>query len=62
MKVKAKVALFEGGKNYLPGDVFEVSEKRAKALGSSVEIIKESPKKEVKEAPKDKMIKEEKTK
>ena len=62
MKVKAKVALFENGANYRPGDVFEVSEKRAKALGNSIEILEEPKKKEVKEAPKDKMVKKSGTK
>ena len=57
MKVKAKIRLFEGGKTYLPGEVFEVDEKRAKALGNSIEIVKE-----VKEAPKDKMVKGKQTK
>jgi len=57
MKVKAKIRLFEGGKTYLPGEVFEVDEKRAKALGNSIEIVKE-----VKEAPKDKMVKGKETK
>lgn len=62
MKVKARVALFEGGANYRPGDVFEVDERRAKALGSSIEILEEPKKKEIKEAPRDKMIKKTKTK
>lgn len=62
MKVKAKVTLYEGGANYSPGDIFEVDEKRAKALGNSIEILEESKKKEVKEAPKDKMVKKSGTK
>jgi hypothetical protein len=33
MKAKAKTWIFEGGKNYSPGDVMELSEARIKALG-----------------------------
>jgi len=67
LKVKAKVTLFEGGATYPPGAIFEVDEKRAKALGDSVEILKEPEKKEpekkeIKEAPRDKMMEKAKTK
>ena len=62
MKVKTKVTLFEGGATYPPGTIFEVDEKRAKALGDAVEILEEPKKKEIKEAPQDKMMKKTKTK
>ncbi|GEM_PF-3950751 len=62
MKVKTKVTLFEGGTTYPPGTVFEVDEKRAKALGNSVEILEEPKKKEIKQAPRDKMVKGSKSK
>jgi osmotically-inducible protein OsmY len=36
VKVEAVKRLVEGGEVYLPGEVFETSEKRAKALGPVV--------------------------
>ena len=39
MKVRARVKLYEGGRKINIGEVFEVDEARAKALGKSIEII-----------------------
>lgn len=39
VRVKAKVQLFEAGRPIAIGTVFETTEERARALGSSVEIL-----------------------
>lgn len=44
MKVRARVKLYEGGRKINIGEVFEVDEARAKALGKSIEIIEEEKK------------------
>lgn len=52
MKVKAKVRILEKGIIYEPGEVFETTPERAKALGRFVQVLEKA----VEKPPKDKMI------
>ena len=58
VKVKARECICEEGIRHIPGEIFEVSLERARALGNSVKIIskaRENP-------PKNKAISEPKVK
>ena len=52
MKVKAKVKILEKGVIYEPGEVFETTPERAKALGRFVQVLEKA----VEKPPKDKMV------
>ena len=59
VKVKAVSPIFENGRYIERGEVFEVSEERARQLKSYVVVMKE---KQVEKAKKDKMVKKAKNK
>ena len=52
MKVKAKVKILENGTIYEPGEVFETTPERAKALGRFIKVLEKT----VEKPPKDKMV------